>query len=354
MRFRNGTKTIRENLSVNRTLEKKRSYAGDTCKVLLTVSSGGNPRIRIDALEDTRKFSGVEERAVLAAVYPDPDGKSRAEYLLRFSSAGIVEFECVLVRFADQHGLFTLSSIVQLPARLDVDISPYHGRALITPMQFYGGSPNRRGVSPVGTEYASTRTYVPGDELRRVEWKATARLQKLMMKQFHTETMGTMVALLDGRLGMWEKGYVASRFEEGLAIARLMAETTLEVGRGFGFGIIREHKLAEHWLPETKRSRVEELRKLALQQKPTAPERIMPAPREPITRRSISKQIDSIEKAGAGSHAVALFLQLLKNARTVLTEKFRRSGAYGAVRFFSDSVNPPVLPDSDGPSRATG
>ena len=249
-------------------------------------------------------------------------------------------------------GFSRWSSIVQLPARLDVDILPYHGRALISPMQFYGGSPNRRGVSATGTEYASTRAYVPGDELRRVEWKASARLQKLMMKQFHPETMGTVVALLDGRGGMWEKGFVASRFEEGLAVARLMAQTTLGAGTAFGFGIMREHNLADYWLPEPKRSRLEELRKLALRQKGPSSGQVVAAPREPITRRSLSRQIDNIEKSEVGSRGVAFFLQLLKNARALLTDWFSRSGPYRALRFFSDSLVHPtfilVLTDLQG------
>ncbi len=352
MRFRNATKTIRERLSVERILEKRRSYAGDTCKVLLTTASIGNPHIRIDALEDIRKFSGVQERAVLPVAHFGPGGAASAEYLLRFSSAGVIQFEDVLVRFVDERGLFTSCSTLQLPARLEVEVPPYRGRALISPMQFYGGSPNRRGISPTGAEYASTRTYVPGDELRRIEWKASARLQKLMMKQFHTETMGTVVAILDGRASMSEKGFVASRFEEGLAVARLMAQTTLEVGGAFGFGIMREHKLAEYWLPEPRRSRLEELRKLAIQLRPPSSEHITAIPREPITRRSISTQIENIEKSEAGSRAVALFLQLLKNARALLTERFRRSGASGAVRFFSDSLAHPafmlVLTDLQG------
>ncbi|MEM3464873.1 MAG: DUF58 domain-containing protein [Candidatus Jordarchaeales archaeon] len=41
-----------------------------------------------------------------------------------------------------------------------------------------------------GTEYAQTREYAPGDDLRRMDWKATARLQKLMVKQHHQEAGG--------------------------------------------------------------------------------------------------------------------------------------------------------------------
>jgi len=39
-----------------------------------------------------------------------------------------------------------------------------------------------------GTEYADTRVYLPGDTLHYIDWKATARQGKLMVKEFFLET----------------------------------------------------------------------------------------------------------------------------------------------------------------------
>jgi len=38
-----------------------------------------------------------------------------------------------------------------------------------------------------GLEYAESRPYVPGDSLRRMDWKATARLGRLIVKDFYIE-----------------------------------------------------------------------------------------------------------------------------------------------------------------------
>lgn len=48
-----------------------------------------------------------------------------------------------------------------------------------------------------GTEYAETREYMPGDDLRRMDWKATARLQKLMIKEFHQDLGGGVNIVYD-------------------------------------------------------------------------------------------------------------------------------------------------------------
>jgi hypothetical protein len=48
-----------------------------------------------------------------------------------------------------------------------------------------------------GTEYAETREYMPGDDIKHIDWKATARIQKLMIKQYHQDTGGSTNVIYD-------------------------------------------------------------------------------------------------------------------------------------------------------------
>jgi uncharacterized protein (DUF58 family) len=60
----------------------------------------------------------------------------------------------------------------------------------------------------VGTEFERLRDYVPNDELRRVDWKATARRGALMTREYDVERTQTVILALDlGRT-------MASRLEE--------------------------------------------------------------------------------------------------------------------------------------------
>jgi uncharacterized protein (DUF58 family) len=43
-----------------------------------------------------------------------------------------------------------------------------------------------------GLEYAETREYIPADNLRRIDWKATARSQSLMIKHYYSEGGGAL------------------------------------------------------------------------------------------------------------------------------------------------------------------
>lgn len=57
----------------------------------------------------------------------------------------------------------------------------------------------KRGTS---VEFADYRSYVPGDDLRYLDWNAYARLQRLFVKLFHEEEDLHVYALLDGSASM--------------------------------------------------------------------------------------------------------------------------------------------------------
>ncbi len=95
----------------------------------------------------------------------------------------------IRIKVLDPLGLFNISLVV-----------PLHNRVRVLPRLFMdpreitlnltsrlpGGVSltNRPGI---GIEYFSTREYVAGMDYRHIDWRATARLQKLMVKEFEEE-----------------------------------------------------------------------------------------------------------------------------------------------------------------------
>ncbi|HYP21391.1 MAG TPA: DUF58 domain-containing protein, partial [Chloroflexia bacterium] len=57
----------------------------------------------------------------------------------------------------------------------------------------------RRGQS---VEFADYRTYAPGDDLRRVDWNAYARMERLFLKLFQEEEDITVHILIDASKSM--------------------------------------------------------------------------------------------------------------------------------------------------------
>jgi len=76
----------------------------------------------------------------------------------------------------------------------------------------------RRGPLGLGTEFESVRDYVPDDDIRRVNWRATARLGRPMSNQYRLERDRDVVCLVDcGRLmaAPFMAGSVGGKAAEG-------------------------------------------------------------------------------------------------------------------------------------------
>jgi len=82
----------------------------------------------------------------------------------------------------------------------------------------YSGARRSRayGSSP---EFADYRDYVPGDDLRRIDWNAAGRFDKYLIKRFMDEKQGRNCVYLDTSASMGfpdEKGFTALRLAAAL------------------------------------------------------------------------------------------------------------------------------------------
>ena len=80
-------------------------------------------------------------------------------------------------------------------------LSPLRLRAKEATAGLYAGAhrSHRRGT---GIEFDSHRDYVPGDDLRRLDVRALMRHERLLVKQFETETDRRLCLLVDATLSM--------------------------------------------------------------------------------------------------------------------------------------------------------
>jgi uncharacterized protein (DUF58 family) len=86
-----------------------------------------------------------------------------------------------------------------------------------------------------GREFESLREYFPGDDPRQVDWRATARRGRLMVRQYQTERRHTvMVAVDTGRL-MAARAEGSSKLDYALDCAIALARASQEFGDRVGF-----------------------------------------------------------------------------------------------------------------------
>ena len=85
-------------------------------------------------------------------------------------------------------------------SRLDALRLAVRGRA-------QGGAGGSRRSAKLGSsaEFSDYREYIPGDDIRRLDWNALARFDKLFLKLFMEEQESAVTILLDGSASMAEK-----------------------------------------------------------------------------------------------------------------------------------------------------
>jgi uncharacterized protein (DUF58 family) len=97
----------------------------------------------------------------------------------------------------------------------------------------------RRGA---GHDLFSMRDYQPQDDLRHIDWKATARSRRLTVREFTSEDEKRITIVLDARLPRIGGGDLSDRFERGVVQAASLikhfiderAEVRLVIGEDVG------------------------------------------------------------------------------------------------------------------------
>ncbi len=109
------------------------------------------------------------------------------------------------------------------------------------------GNIRRARRQGMGTEFTELRDYAAGDDPRLIDWKATARRDRVLVKVLEPEQEQTLIILLDrGRL-MTAQVKGLTRFDWGLNAALSLALAGLHRGDRVGIGVF--DRQMHTWLP---------------------------------------------------------------------------------------------------------
>lgn len=104
----------------------------------------------------------------------------------------------------------------------------------------------RRGE---GLDFHQLREYRAGDMLRQIDWNATARVKKLISKQYQDERDQQIVFLLDCGRRMWTQDDALSHFDHTLNAMLLLAYVALRQGDALG---VMTFSSEQRWLSPRK------------------------------------------------------------------------------------------------------
>jgi uncharacterized protein (DUF58 family) len=113
-------------------------------------------------------------------------------------------------------------------------------------LQSAGALRQKRRIG-IGTEFTELRDYSMGDDPRLIDWKATARRSRPLVRVLEPEQEQTLIIMLDrGRL-MTAQVEGLTRFDWGLNTALALALTALHRGDKVGFAVF--DRAIHTWIP---------------------------------------------------------------------------------------------------------
>ncbi|MBX3230876.1 MAG: DUF58 domain-containing protein [Labilithrix sp.] len=162
-----------------------------------------------------------------------PRGTAQLRYEITPTRRGKRRFGGVTVRYALPFGLLARQERVELPA--DVDVYPdVHGARTLEMLRRQGREDARLGSLRVrggDTEFERLRPYQRGDEMKHVDWRASARREELVARQFQAESNQNVVFALDIGRGMRGEDQAGiTSIDRALAAALLTADVALRGG----------------------------------------------------------------------------------------------------------------------------
>jgi uncharacterized protein (DUF58 family) len=201
-------------IEVRRSVRPGRLPVGDPCQVVLRVRNVGPVRTPVLTLhDDVGRFGHASMQLA-----PLPPGATRdASYLFPSHRRGLHPVGPLTVDIEDPFGLVRTTR--DQPGRQTVIVLPRTWP--LTPLPPAPGDEPERGVralasnSTVDEEFAALRPYAPGDDIRRIHWRTTARLGSPVVRQFDQPWQLRTTVLLDVR----RSAHDADSFERAVSAA---------------------------------------------------------------------------------------------------------------------------------------
>jgi uncharacterized protein (DUF58 family) len=162
-----------------------------------------------------------------------PHGTAQLRYEITPLRRGKRHLRGVTVRYGLPLGLLQRQERVELPE--DVDVYPdVHAARALEMLRRQGREDARLGSLRVrggDTEFERLRPYQRGDEMKHVDWRASARREELVARQFQAESNQNVVFALDIGRGMRGEDQAGiTSVDRALAAALLTADVALRGG----------------------------------------------------------------------------------------------------------------------------
>ncbi len=182
-------------LAVGRTVTPARLHVGSVGRVELAIRNG---HAKTPVMTLTDHVQGTSGAQLLVSPLK-PNEVSRAAYRLPTERRGIVNVGPADFEAIDPFGLatrrFSATSVGQLVVYPEIIPLPPAPPSPATERRLMSDNPEFLGGR--SEEFHALRQYVPGDDVRRINWAATARHDDLIVREDEAPTQNHLTVILD-------------------------------------------------------------------------------------------------------------------------------------------------------------
>jgi uncharacterized protein (DUF58 family) len=184
--------------TASRELSRSTIFEGEEVDVSLTLHGKGNAG-NIEVFDHASPMVEISEGSNLSLMIP---GTRRYGYTVKAPVRGYHEMGPTTIRRWDPLWLWFREGEMDNSEQLTVfpQISPGRSGELILKDKKYRPGDMRLKRVGMGKEFHSIREYTTTDPYNTINWKATARANKLLVNQFEAESVTDVMIILDSRL----------------------------------------------------------------------------------------------------------------------------------------------------------
>jgi uncharacterized protein (DUF58 family) len=212
-------------LRVHRTIERNFFFLGDRVDILLKIVNDSPFTFRgIEVVEECDfRLCGEDKR--WCGSLP-PYSTTEVSYQVTTLTCGEIWVygTRLLLRSAD--GLFAFERL--LPTANLLRVYPRLESARLKKRPVNRGSmlvgSYQRPVKGIGSEFSDLRSYMPGDPLRSIEWKASVRTGQLVVREFESEALVRSCFILDATPSMYEGSVGRRKIDFSISIIANLVE----------------------------------------------------------------------------------------------------------------------------------
>jgi len=233
---------ILRGIRVERILSEGGVFAGEEIMLSAKVKNESGRIIPRLMLRDRLPFSSGAAEALIMIEKLAPYEALDVDYQVVMARRGIYPDNKLYIEAIDplgilrmRHNALSAQSVTVYPAPVPLTIpaanAGYSRRA----------GDNLSKLAPEGREtFAGLRDYHQGDDLKRIHWKATARMGKLFVKEFEREAVPTAIILLDARSTCSTGFKVEGALDDAITAAASLAVSLLKGRTRLSFQINSE------------------------------------------------------------------------------------------------------------------